>query len=306
MLISFIKRILIRLRKNGFSIILNYIFVKYVFRLKPFISPVMYESINMYLRLGYWPNLKNPKTLNEKLVNRKLFKKITLFSEVADKFKVRKYISNKVDQKILNELYYVGDDPSKIPFDHLPQKFVIKANHGSGWNIIVRDKNEISNSEIIEKCNQWMGTKYTDFSNGYEAHYDTISPLILVEKFLEGIGMKPVIEYKFFCFHGIVKFLAVDTDKQKKSQNRYIYDIDWNLLEFKWPEFPRRKFVLKPSQINEMIQIAEELSKDFEFCRIDLYLCRDGIKFGEITICPGGGWDKISPRIWDSRLGEQW
>lgn len=300
-----VNRIWSRLRKDGFPLILNLLFVKYVCHLKSLVSPLIYESINMYLRLGYWPKLKNPRTLNEKIVYQKLFSHNPIFGVVADKFKARQYVSEKIGNNILNELYFVGEDPQLIPFESLPSQYVIKANHGSGWNIIVKDNSIINKNEIIKKCNYWLSIKYSSFSKGYEAHYDTISPLILVERFLESKDDKPILDFKFFCFHGCVKFIAVDTDKQTR-QKRYIYDTNWNLAEFTWPDFPHDKPIQKPVEISEMVKIAEILSKDFNFCRIDLYLSKDGIKFGEITISPGGGWDKISPKKWDFKLGELW
>lgn len=299
------KKALTSVRKNGISIIFKYMFLKHVYRLKPIVSPILFESINMYLRLGYWPNLKKPRTLNEKIVYQKLFTKKALFTIVADKYKVRDYVANKVGESILNEIYFVGNDAKKVNFDILPNKFVIKANHGSGWNFIVKDKSSINQQNIIDKCNSWLKQKYSINSNGYETHYDNIQPLVLFEKYLYGISEIPFLDYKFFCFRGIVKFIAVDTEKEK-TPNRNIYDTNWNNIEFSWPDFPKKKSISKPSQLAEMVKIAEVLSKEFEFCRIDLYLSTDGIKFGEITLTPGSGWDKISPQAWDRRLGDFW
>lgn len=302
---NFVKKVFYRLKKGEFPLLLNPLLAKHVFHIKPFVSPVFFESINMYLRLGYWPKLKNPRTINEKIVNQKLFINNPLFSQVADKVKVRKYVSDKIGENVLNELYFVGNDPRLIPFESLPNQFIIKTNHGSGWNIIVKDKSKIDKSEIIEKCNYWLSLKYSDYSKGYEAHYDSIAPSILVEKFLSGKDNNSILDYKFFCFHGRVNFIAVDTDKYTK-QNRLIYDVNWNPIDFSWPNLPKENQVQKPQEIREMIQIAESLSHDFDFCRIDLYLSNTGIKFGEITISPGGGWDKITPKEADFILGKLW
>ena len=302
---SIIIRIISRLKKDGFSIVLNILFSRQTHRLKSIVSPTLYETINMYLRLGYWPKIRKPRSLNEKLVYQKLNIENPLFSLVADKVKVRDYVANKVGDGILNEVYFIGSDPRDINFDHLPSKFVIKTNHGSGWNIVVKDKDSIVKDEVIRKCQEWLKYKYSSYSKGYEAHYDNIEPRILVEKFLEGIDNDSDLDYKFYCFHGKVKFIAVDTNKNI-IQNRHLYDVNWNLLSFKWPEFPQDNQLKKPIQLSEMLLLAEQLSVDFEFSRIDLYLSKDGIKFGEITISPGGGWDKISPVEWDFKLGGLW
>lgn len=39
-----------------------------------------------------------------------------------------------------------------IDFDSLPNSFVIKANHGSGFNMVVNNKTELDISAAKKKC----------------------------------------------------------------------------------------------------------------------------------------------------------
>ena len=115
------------------------------FFLKHFNVLFSFESfikIRALFMLGYWINVKQPKTFNEKILNRKIFGDINYqIPLIADKWKCRSYIKQAGFEYILNELYYITDNPNNIPFDILPNKFVIKANYGSNRNIIVTDKN---------------------------------------------------------------------------------------------------------------------------------------------------------------------
>ena len=58
-----------------------------------------------------------------------------------------------------------------------------------------------------------------------------------------------------------------------------------------------------PSQLDEMISIAERLSKGYSFLRVDLYEVDGKVYFGENTFYPDSGWGKLTDDEWDKRLG---
>lgn len=258
----------------------------------------------MYFELGYWPNLKKPRSLNEKIVHSKLYKQNTLFPLVADKWLVREYVAQRVNKNILNEVYWVGKDPEEIPFDELPNKFVIKPNHGSHALKFVFDKNELDRKAIIEECKKWLNTKYGDKTRAYELYYDEIDPQIIVENFIDDGNTLPY-DYKFYCFHGSVKYIHVICDRLENF-GELVYDSDWNLTGC-YVVNPSEKRLQKPSNLDEMIKIAETLSSEFEYLRVDLYSSIEGkIIFGELTVSQAGGIGKFHPDGWDFKLGELW
>ena len=224
---------------------------------------------------------------------------------VSDKYAAREYVVSKTGRRdLLNDIYFVGSDPGRIPFDELPNKFVIKANHGSGWNIIVFDKNNMNRDKVIAKCNMWLRRKYSDtvFS---ETHYDKIIPKIIVEKFIEDSVFYLPLDYKFLCFDGKVN--CIETVIRYSNNYREIhYDTNWNDMNFRWGTL-RAKDITKPRLLDEMIVVAEKIASGFDFCRVDLY-CPDNKKiiFGEITLTPGSGLSPFYPRKWDYRLGKLW
>jgi len=275
-----------------------------VYVLYPVLSPKFYLKLMMFGLLGYWPNLKNPGTFNEKTAYLKLYPPQPLASIAADKWRVRDYVSQKGLSEILNQVYWYGNNPQAIPFDELPAQFVIKANHGSGWNIFVADKNNIDRDAIIAKCNYWLNTKYGKKGRWYESFYDNIEPLIIIEKFLEDKS-GDLSDYKFFCYDGKPKFVQVSFDRYTNHTRTY-FDEEWNVIPMSLGN-PRGKIIPKPICYDRMLQAAKRLSSDFNFVRVDLYEFNQAqVIFSELTLTHGGGFERFYPKEWDYKFGEYW
>jgi len=273
--------------------------------LYPILSPTQFLSISMLIKLGYWPNLKHPRTYNEKVVHTKLFRPHPLGPLVADKRRVRQYVAEKGLKSILNGLLWVGTNPREIPFDTLPDQFVIKATHGSGWNLVVQNKNTLNRAEVVETCSRWLRLKYGQYSKRYEVHYDQIEPAIIIEEFLHDFEYGIPLDFKLYCFHGQPHYILVVTGRFVE-RSKSIYDTEWNLcpVEKGWPgkvDIPR------PRQLERMLEVAAICSADFGACRVDLYVPNDErVVFGEITLTPSGGVEPFKPREWDFKLGSLW
>ncbi|MBK6958049.1 MAG: hypothetical protein IPH22_06345 [Nitrosomonas sp.] len=294
---------------GGLLLVVGRVLRRLVSPMRFLMSPVLFAKLEMLLRLGYWPDLKHPESFNEKICCRKLFAPHPLSTVVTDKYAVREYIVARTGRlDLLNNLYFCGTNPEKIPFDDLPEKFVIKATHGSGWTIVVSDKNRVERDKIIEQCRVWLGEKYSEASKNYsEKHYDLIEPRIIVEKFIEDPTFNLPLDYKFFCFHGKVFCTRVVIRSMDLVHFKEIhYDANWEEMNFRW-EAPRAQSFPRPKLLQEMIVVSEQISREFDFCRVDLY-CPDDKKviFGEVTLTPESGLSPFIPREWDYRFGEKW
>ena len=100
----------------------------------------------------------------------------------ADKVRVHDYLAEKGLEGYAVPLLGVWDDANDINFEVLPKQFVLKCNHGCGYNIIVKDKQHINKAEIRQKLNEWLKEDYGKIHNEY--HYSKIEPKILAEKYL--------------------------------------------------------------------------------------------------------------------------
>ena len=111
-------------------------------------------------------------------------------------------------------------------------------------------------------------------------------------------------DYKFYCFNGEVKVVMINSDRNTLESTKADYfDKQFNCLDFKWGYSHSNKVPEKPKLFDEMVEIAELLSKDMMHVRIDLYDCNNKIYFGEITFFDGSGFDRIEPEEWDYKLG---
>lgn len=263
----------------------------------------LHEKLAIWPRIGYYPQLTDPRSFNEKVAHRKLYTDDDRFALVADKYAVRDYVRDRVGDHILNELYHVTNDAETIPFNDLPDEFVLKATHDSGSVEIVHDKSEEEFDKLRAQCRSWLEDEYGHCQHEY--WYQEITPRIIIEELMKsGDGTVP-FDYKFFVFHGRVEFVQVDQGRYE-DHKRLFYDRDWNSQEFT-VSYPKGDEISKPACLDEMIDIAESLGGTFDFARVDLYNpYGDEIRFGEITLAPGSGGERFDPIESDFELGSYW
>ena len=300
-----VQKIVKYIKLGGVGYLLGEMGFRFFYPFKKHLNQEFFFKMIFFLKQGYWPNLVNPRSLNEKVLYRMLRNFPSFSAVVADKWAVREYVKNKGCEEILTNVLWVGKDVENIPFDTLPNRFVIKANHGSGWNILVRDKDKADRQGIVKECRKWLSRKFSD--NLGESHYDGIEPKIIIEEFLSDGGSDVPLDYKIFCFDGVVHGINVDFDRYAEH-TRLCYDRDWNEMPYALT-YPKRenRCVPRPKKLEDMITYAEKISEGFDFCRVDLYLLNDGrIYFGEITLTPGAAHDRYFPKEWDFKTGELW
>ena len=262
-----------------------------------------HQKMVMYSRVGYWPKIRNPRTFNEKLMHRKLYSDDPRFAQVEDKWAVRNYVAKQVGEDILSEIYHVTEDPETIPFDSLPEAYVIKPTHLSGPAVFVNEDETPDREAIVHNCNDWLNRRHGTMKGEY--WYCEIQPRIIVEERLRGVESIVPRDFKFYVFDGRVEYLHVDVDRYSEHKRRF-YDRKWNPQEFEL-KFPLGPEVPKPQEFDRMIDVAETLGSDFEFIRVDLYETVDqGIVFGELTVAPGSGGEEFRPVEYDFEFGELW
>src|SRR5690625_5077331 len=90
-----------------------------ILRILRFIPDKIMISIQYRIKMGKKLNLKNPRKFTEKQQWYKVFYRNDLMIQCADKYEVREYVKSKGLGNILNELYFVGEDPNNINFEEL-------------------------------------------------------------------------------------------------------------------------------------------------------------------------------------------
>lgn len=253
---------------------------------------------------GREPNLESPVLFSEKLQWYKLNAKSHLMELCANKYTVREYIASSGYEELLNDLYGVYTDVSDIDFDALPSRFVLKATHGSGWNIVCKDKSTMNIWQVKLMLRSWL--RQSMAWSGREWVYEKMPRHIIVEKYLED-ETGELRDYKFYCFNGKPQFMQLEVGRDTDHNTRNFYDMNWQLLPF-GKELPHNPDidVPKPRMFEQMKDIAADLCKPFQYVRVDLYQVDNKVYFGELTFFPAGGAPDFVPEEYDEIVGKMW
>lgn len=264
----------------------------------------------MLRSLGYWPNIDNPRTFNEKIAYRKLRQHDDRYKVLADKWKVRDYVENKIGNRYLSKVYAVIRSISELDFESLPERFVAKPAHKSGEVYFVPSKAEVNRKQIIHILSGWLNNKYEDGIKHGEYWYREMLPRVLFEEWLFDGKFKIPLDFKFFVFHGKVHAIQVDFDRFTNHAINF-YTREWRQIPIRKgnrPNKPVNPQDIKPPKLEEMIEVAENLGNDFDFVRVDFYylFSTDRIVFGEMTFAPGSGYSPFIPNSYDLKFGRLW
>lgn len=253
---------------------------------------------------GYPLDLENPQTFNQKINWMKLYDNQEIKSVLCDKYAVRAWIKEKLGEQYLLPLIGTWDKAEDIDFNSLPEKFVLKLNHGSGFNIIVTDKDCLDKRETVRQLEEWMGIDYCTYF--LEMQYKDIVPKIICEEYVENNG-EGLHDYKIHVFNGepqYIQYISGRADKTCTSERWF--DTQWNPQDFTYTNPRLEDVVQKPQCLNELLKVARTLGGTFAYVRVDLYVLNDGqIKFGEMTFSPMSGMDRWKPAEMDLIMGEK-
>lgn len=245
-------------------------------------------------------DLKNPQTYNEKIQWLKLYDCTPVKTRLADKYLVREYVKEKIGAQYLIPILGVWDSFDEIDFDSLPNQFVLKANHGCGWNIIVKDKSTFELTGAKAKFELWMHRNFA-FMNGFELQYKNITPKIIAEQYI-GSG-EDLVDYKMSCFHGEVRYIWVDSERFT-AHKRDIFNIEWELQPFRITYDHAPLLPAQPKNLQKMIELATKLSENFLHVRIDFYDVNGTVYLGELTFTSESGVGNFIPPVYDQLWGE--
>ena len=266
-----------------------------------FLPDKIYLKAVFKAETGYSLDLNHPKTYNEKLQWIKIYDRNPKYVMYSDKYKVRSYIESIIGAQYLVPLIGVYKNAKDIPWELLPDRFVLKCNHASGTNIICKDKKNLDIKSASKQLDSWL--KKNQFWGAREWCYKDIEPCIICEEFIETYDGNTPDDYKFMCFNGEPRLVQVHHDRYGNHTLDY-YTPEWTKADLKRIDADSSSIIApKPEKLEEMLNIARILSKDMYYARIDLYYSNNQVLFGEITIYPTGGFSTFSTYEDDLKLG---
>ena len=263
----------------------------------------------LYLKLvfsgmvGYKLNLKNPKTLNEKIQWQKLYDHNPLYTDLVDKQAVKKYVAQIIGDQYIIPTIGVWKRFEDIDFEKLPNQFVLKCTHDSGGLVIVKDKSLLDYKKAKKKIESCLKKNY--FWTGREWPYKNVKPQIIAEPYIEDAKTSELRDYKFFVFNGVPKLLFVASDRQTKGEEVKFdfYDINFKHIDVKNGHENSNKIIEKPSKFDEMVALAKKLSFGIPLVRVDFYEANGCTLFGEITLSHFSGFTPFEPYEFDELFG---
>ena len=262
-------------------------------------SPDFVSRLYFRMYMGYRLDLKNPRTYSEKNQWLKLYEwpNNPLAVQCGDKYTVRSYIEEKGLGELLNDLLGVWEDVEDINWDLLPDRFVLKVTNSCACNILCDDKSKLNIPEAKKKLKRWMKEDFGKFNA--EPHYSKMKSRIICEKYLGG----EMVDYKFYCFDGRVEFSYIAQGKGKTKQITF-FDRDGKKAPFQRTDYTPYSKARVPDQYRKMIELSEQLAKDFICVRVDWYEVDGRIYFGEMTFTPSAGLMLLEPKEYDEILGD--
>jgi hypothetical protein len=256
-----------------------------------------------YDRNGYFPDLKNPVTFNEKMCWLRLHYCTDEVLKVIEKATFKKYIEDKLGPGYTAVCYGIFEDELEVNFDRLPNTFVLKSTLSSASQHIriVRDKLSINQEFLRYELSQWLQLWNSSASSFSKCNH-SLFPRILAEELLDPADGE-LLDYKVMCFHGEPFCVFVVSDR---FGGKYVdfFDLEWNHMPIKRKFENAPKHPEKPSGFQKMLELSRVLAKEFPFVRVDFYQVDSRIILGELTFSPGGGVEPFTPKYWDYTFGE--
>jgi hypothetical protein len=285
-------------------------FVSFLVRLN-ILTPILVARLKFFYKLRRWPNFEHPKDINEKINWMEFYGDTTLWPLLADKYRVRDYVAERIGEEYLIPFIGKWDTVEEIDWDQLPQQFVMKCNNGSGDVVVCPDKKKLDKEKTLQFFRKTLQTPYGILTG--EEHYKQIKPCIIAEELLDGSTQpnksQTLVDYKIWSFDGKPEFIVCYSNRHNKYYCEIgVYDRNWDAhpeyLCYSSHYIPEQKLMPKPASLDTMLRIASILSKEHPQMRVDLYDVNGHVYVGELTLTSSGGYMNHFTQAFLDKLGQ--
>jgi hypothetical protein len=271
--------------------------------IKP-LSDKPYLTLKYRVIKGEWPDIANPRTFCEKVQARKLYDRNPIYPTLVDKAAVKPFVREKLGPDYVVPSYWVGTDLATVDWSKVQLPAVVKPTHASAQGRFLYTQADIRRLLAENPVPGWLKLDHAHYNR--EWAYSQVKPQVVIEAMLVVEGGVPW-DYRFFTFDGVVSHIEVNMRLDGKGYACY-YTPDWVKLPFHDPDYltPYPGEVARPKRFDEMLKAAQTIGRGFDFLRIDLYASDDWVRVGELTLYPGGGFERFDPPQYDRLLGDKW
>jgi len=251
-----------------------------------FNKPLGWNKLPIYLKIRYYALILDHN-----------------YAEYVDKLKAKTIVTSLTNgqikvAKVVKELKNIED----IEEDDINEGCLLKATHGSGWNLDFKEINGLAKiRDFLKKHNKV-------YSDTYEKQYKYITPGFFIEEKIDdlytGLSGKAVV-FMFRCIYGRPISIGVKFTDSDNNIINLLYDTNWNIIS-QSNNIHKKYRIEKPSKLDIMLNNAVKLSNRFEFVRIDYYIDKNNdIYLSEFTFTPSGG-DKTFDLAIEYDMGKTW
>ena len=265
-----------------------------------FLTDKQYLQLKFYDTFGRFMDFNNPKTFNEKLQWLKVYNQDPRYTQLVDKYAVKKYIAKKIGTKYIIPTIGVWDTFDEINFDSLPDQFVLKCTHDSGGLIVCNNKTKLDIEAAKKKIEISLSNNF--YYMGREWPYKNVPHRIIAEQYMAD----DFRDYKSLGFESVPRMMLVFSKYfTKKESKEVFYDETWKHLNIKNTVSNGDIFKIQRSQQYEFIkEFIKELYNKMPFSRIDIYEIDKKNYLSEITFYSPNDFEKFRPEEWNLKLGE--
>lgn len=251
------------------------------------------------------PKLRNPATFSEKVTWRIINDRRNLLSWTCDKYEMKRRVKElDPSVNVVPTLWY-GRDISTIPFEDLPEEWVIKPNRQHSGRVHFQ-KGKPNVEQLARTVEDWLSDEQAEIDRAGQWAYSRAKSGVLIEPRIYGpANGEPPIDYKVFVFGGKAQLIQVHVGRGNEHR-QYHMTPDWQETSITTALSGAGTPPARPESLDTIVSQAEKIAKDFDFLRVDFYE-QEGVPFfGEVTPYPAGGLRKFSPASVDEELGELW
>ena len=259
------------------------------------------RSIRYFFHARRFPNLTEPKGLNEKVNWRVLNDHREFWVWTCDKIAMKQHASELAPTVLIPRVLWAGMDLTELDDLQVEGRWILKPNNGSGQ--VIAGSGQPNVEQLERDVARW--DRAFQWRTLGETAYLGASPVIVLEEWI-GTDENPPDDYKFFVYDGVVRFVHAH-DGRLGTHRASMYSPDWERLDANQRGIlPHEHDLARPAHLEQMIEIAGDLGRDFDFIRIDLFDTPEGVWFGEFTPYPWSGSRPFNPDSFERLAGDYW
>jgi hypothetical protein len=285
-------------------------------RIRPFLPSRFLLAHEYRLINGVTPDLRNPKLFSEKILHRVLHDRDPLLHTFCDKIAAKEWIAARIGPGHTPRTLAVASSVAELEGFQLPDRWMLKASHGSGWYQLVAPPSHPLDAAVRAEAERWLKSDYAD--TYLEWGYRGLPRRLIAEELLTCDGGQ-CREASAFCFRGKVEAMRINvvssaliphrsSQRTRPRTKECFLDGQLQVLPLERHQFEHDRGLADTDRdlLGVFVSMASELSKDTPFLRVDVYISDGGVRIGELTCYPGAGIFFQMPRQWDAWLGAFW